>query len=65
MEEYVCPRCSDKYNNKYDANIWFLENAGYIKLGTCPKCKTDEELNIINSTWKAYRQSMEEDLKNA
>ncbi len=65
MQEYVCPRCSDVYNNDNDSDLWFIINAGYVKMGVCPNCNTPEEFKIIDSTWKAYRQSTVKGAKNA
>ena len=54
MEEYVCPRCSTVFNNDVDDDLWFIINAGYLKIGACPECKTPEESKMISKTWKNY-----------
>jgi len=59
MKEYNCPRCSNIFNDDNDSDLWFIVNAGYVKMGACPTCTTPEEFKIIDDTWKAYRKSME------
>ena len=49
MEEYICPRCSNEYDD-----LWFMENAGYIELGICAECRTPDEFDITSKNWKAY-----------
>jgi hypothetical protein len=57
-ETYTCPRCSTKYGDRYEEdNLWFLKNAGYIKLGCCVECETAEEGVILDKTWKDYCDS--------
>ena len=54
MEEYICPRCSEKFLSGF----WFLKNAGYIDLGICTICETLEENTIITKTWKDYTTNL-------
>ncbi len=58
-EIYTCPRCSTKYGDRDEEdNLWFIKNAGYIKMGTCPDCTTPEEFEVIDKTWKAYTTNL-------
>ncbi len=54
MEEYKCPRCSEKFLSGF----WFLENAGYINLGICTICETPEEDVVTTKTWKEYTTNL-------
>ena len=58
-ETYTCPRCATEYGNRNeDDSIWFVKNAGYISLGSCPECETSEEDVIITKTWKEYLHNL-------
>ena len=63
MKEYICPRCSNVFNNDDDLDLWFIVNAGYVKMGACTNCTTPEEFKVIDKTWKDYRKSMKESNK--
>ena len=58
-ETYTCPRCLTKHGDiDEDDNLWFIKNAGYIKMGACPECTTPEEFKVIDETWKAYTSKL-------
>jgi hypothetical protein len=54
-ETYTCPRCTERYGDRTeDDSLWFMKNSGYINHGCCPECKTPEEFEVIDKTWKEY-----------
>jgi hypothetical protein len=58
-ETYTCPRCLIKYGDRTEEDtLWFIKNAGYVKMGVCPECNTPEEFKVIDETWQAYTSSL-------
>lgn len=58
-ETYTCPRCAERYGDRTeDDNVWFVKNAGYISRGCCPDCRTPEEFEAIDKTWKEYLDNL-------